>query len=394
MKKNYLKMNNNDCISLGNIINIIKKISNNPSAMQVEVFCSIFGINDINNTTVNNYCIGIRAIGIEYKNIFENLYNNDNLVSNVLSIVSILDNKVYTLNDESLDIINNSKKLEVVINELLTVALIDKHIDNIDKFKKDSLYETIKEFLYHAIVINKQPIYIQDINIKFNKNELNEYMNVKLYWGESYISSLIELSLKNNMYACAELGSLEFDGLVSGKPDYDKSYEYYLKAANKNHPKACWMIANMILTGRVKYDYDTMINYLDKSLELGSAAGYNTRGLLYLKEKNIEKAKYYFEIASDLGYVFALNNLGKLLEKENIEEAIKYYKASADMGNSWALNKMGEYYRLKGEMDKAYLYYKKSIECPIKERCPWGYYNLSTYYKENKEYMDMFNKLK
>ena len=82
MKKNYLKMNNNNCVSLGNIISVIKKISNNNSAMQTEIFCSIFGVNDINATTVNNYCIGIRAIGVEYKNIFENSYNN-NLLNNI-----------------------------------------------------------------------------------------------------------------------------------------------------------------------------------------------------------------------------------------------------------------------------------------------------------------------
>ena len=30
------------------------------------------------------------------------------------------------------------------------------------------------------------------------------------------------------MYACAELGALEFDGLISGQKNYEKSYEYYM----------------------------------------------------------------------------------------------------------------------------------------------------------------------
>ena len=60
---------------------------------------------------------------------------------------------------------------------------------------------TIKELLYYAIIKNKQPIYTQDINIKIDKYELNEYMKLELYWGQSYISSLIELANKNNMYA-------------------------------------------------------------------------------------------------------------------------------------------------------------------------------------------------
>ena len=101
-------MNNNNCVSLGNIISVIKKISNNNSAMQTEIFCSIFGVNDINATTVNNYCIGIRAIGVEYKNIFENSYNNDELLPNIVSLISILDNKIYCVNEESLELINNN----------------------------------------------------------------------------------------------------------------------------------------------------------------------------------------------------------------------------------------------------------------------------------------------
>ena len=51
--------------------------------------------------------------------------------------------------------------------------------------------------------------------------------------GHSHISDLIELSSKNNMYACAELGSLEYDGLISEIPDYEKSYEYYLKVIDE-----------------------------------------------------------------------------------------------------------------------------------------------------------------
>ncbi|UKI57145.1 MAG: hypothetical protein L6V81_07110 [Clostridium sp.] len=67
-------MNNNDnYLSLGNIINTIKKVSSNKNAMQIEVFSCIFGINNVSVTTVNNYCIGYRPIGIEYKKIYKDL---------------------------------------------------------------------------------------------------------------------------------------------------------------------------------------------------------------------------------------------------------------------------------------------------------------------------------
>lgn len=405
-------MNNGNIFSLGNIINSIKKISNNSNAMQTEIFCSIFGVNEINTTTVNNYCIGIRAIGIEYKKIFEEKYNDNSIIKNILALVNILENKVYS-EDNALDTINKSDKLKKVIEELKQIATSDEHIDDINKLLKDNNYETIKEMLYYAIIINKQPVYSQNINIKINKQELNEYMRLELYWGESYISSLLELAKKNNMYACAKLGSLEFEGAVTGTPNYKKSFQYYLKSANKNHPKSCWMIANLILTNKVDYDFDTMWKYLNKSIELGSAAGYNTMGLCYLRGINKdnkvdkEKAEYYFKIAGELGYVFAFNNLGKIYEEKDEEEAMKYYNISADMNNSWALNKVGEYHRKNNDYIKAYIYYSKAVDCPITEICRYAFYNLAKYYyepgfkelniKADKEkakyYYDMFNKM-
>ena len=392
MKKNYIRMNNNDkYLSFGNIVRVIKKVSNNKNAMQLEIFSSIFDVNDINTTTVNNYCIGYRAIGIEYKKKFLDKYKNnrDLLIDNVLSIISILDDKIYTLNNNSLKEINSNIKLKEVIDELINICNKDENIDSdfIKLINGLDNYNAFLELLNYSININKQPVYTQDINIKINKKELDEYLKIKLYYGQSYISSLIDLSRKNNMYACAELGSLWFDGSVNGKVDYNKSFEYYLKAANKNHPKGCWMVANLILSKRVKYDFNVMWEYLNKSIDLGSAAGYNTLGICYKNginpenKKDLEKAKYYFELSSNLGYVFAFNNLGKLFEEDNnIEEAIKYYKISADMGNSWALNKVGEYYRLKNDLDTAYLYYSKAVECPISERCEYAIENLKKYY--------------
>jgi TPR repeat protein len=291
------------------------------------------------------------------------------------------------------------------------LAKIDENIEDEKIFIKDNNYETIKELLYYAIIENKQPLYTQSVNVIINKEEMNEYLRLELYWGQSYVSALIELAKKNNMYACAKLAALEYDGEISGERNYKKAYEYYLKAANKNHPKACWMIAYLMLSNYIEYDFDLMWKYLNKAIELGSSAAYNTMGICYLKGINknnqidLEKAKYYFEISSELGYVFAFNNLGKMNEL-NEEESIKYYKISADMNNSWALNKVGEYYRKNNDLITAYYYYEKSIDCPINEINKYGYYNLAKYYylkgfkelniKEDKvkaqKYFDIFTK--
>lgn len=398
MKRNYIKMNDNDnYLSLGNVINTIKKVSNNKNAMQTELFCTIFNVNNVNATTINNYCIGYRAIGLEYKKIFSDLnrkYEQDKQVylDIILGILSIMDDIIYVKDDSSLELINTNKKFNEVIEELLRIASNDEHIEKetINNVKKLTNYDAFIELLNYSILDNNQPVYTQSINIKINREELNEYLKIKLYYGESYINSLIELSRKDNMYACAELGSLEFDGYISGKPNYKKCFDYYYKAALKDHPKGCWMVANLMLTGRVKLNFDIMWEYLNKSIELGSMAGYNTLGLCYLRginkqnKKDLNEARKNFQISAEHGYVFAFNNLGKTYEDEgNIEEAIKYYKVSADMNECWALNKVGEYYRKKGDLKTAFIYYSKAIDSPITERIKYPFYNLAKYYYEN-----------
>ena len=171
MKKYYIKMNNNkDYLSLGNIISTIKDISNNKNAMQIEIFCSIFDENNINTTTVNNYCIGIRAIGLEYKKLFLDKYNSDKslFIGNILSLVSILDDRVYSIGEDSLEVINSSEKLKRVIKELLTICSNDKSVSSkfISNIKKLDSFNCMVELLNYAININKQPVYTQNINIK------------------------------------------------------------------------------------------------------------------------------------------------------------------------------------------------------------------------------------
>ena len=74
MNNSYIKLNNNDNhLSLGNLFNIIKKISKNKSgAIQTELFCILFNIDNISETTVNNYCTGLRSINSSYKQIYIN----------------------------------------------------------------------------------------------------------------------------------------------------------------------------------------------------------------------------------------------------------------------------------------------------------------------------------
>ena len=404
MEKKFIKMNNNkDYLSLGNLVNIIKRYSKvKESSIQQEVFCSVFNINNINNTTVNNYLIGYRAIGLEYKKIYIDLKNkykiNKEIFFNIFAnIITILEENIVTRDSISLSIINSNLKLKYICNDLIQLSKEDininkKFIDKVIKLYDDNnLYECFIEFLFYTILDNKQPIFEENINIDLNDKELKEYLKINLFEGISYISSLMYLSKKDNMYANAELGSLEYSGLINGSVDYEKCYKYYLNAAKKNHPKACWMVSHLILMNRVKEkDINVMWYYLEKAKKLGNIAALNTMGKCYMNGytingiKDIEEGLMYFKKASELGYSYAYNNLGLYYESINeIDEAFKYYKLSADLDNSWALNKVGEILRLNGNLKDAYFYYIKSIECPISERNYYGYYNLAKYYYLN-----------
>lgn len=394
---------NKNYLSLGNIFNLIKDIaSSKSSAMQLELFASIFNVNDLNKTTVNNYCTGYRPIGIIYKQIFIKLINemkNNYLVfiNHILSVLRILDDKIYTYEDQSLDLINNNLKLKELCKLLYDLALSDENISHsyLNEIKylfdNSNLYECFIKFISYAILDNIQPKYIQEIKVNVNKKEMNDYLKIKLYEGVSYISSLKELANKGNMYALADLGSLEFSGLVSGIINYDASFNYYYESALKGHPKGCWMVSYLILTNKVKGEFNLAWEYLNKSIDLGSIAGLNTIANCYMKgftpdhKEDADKAiKYYME-ASEKGYVYAINNLGKYYEDKDYEKSLNYYKLSADLKESWALNKVGEYFRKNNDLETAFIYYNEAISCPLNEKNYYAYYNLAKYYYLDKE---------
>ena len=90
--RKYLKLNNNDNqLSLGNICRIIKNNSvSKIFAGQTDIFCALFNIDTISDSTVNNYCIGYRSIGPDYKNIYQTFEKNgykdfENVAINIIN---------------------------------------------------------------------------------------------------------------------------------------------------------------------------------------------------------------------------------------------------------------------------------------------------------------------
>ena len=417
--KKYIKLNNNDNhLSWGNFTRIIKEYTiNKSSAMQVEIFCTIFNIELVGDTTVNNYCTGIRSINDEYKQkylIYKKKYNKDKniLISTIINLLSIIESNIYSFstNEESLDFINNNRNLKEICLKLYNISKNDTSVTNefsnsLNKLiNENNLYETIINILFFIILEKKQPIYEENIkkniiesllnNTNISGAELEEYLNLKFTEGINYNYSLNKLAKGGNTYALYEMGTNEYYGYNKGYSRYDISFNYYKQASLKDHPGSYYMMAKMFISGQIgsksNEELIKAFEYLNTAITLGNIASINLMGILYLNgiypvKKDIEKAISLFEKAADKDYPYAYNNLGLIYEsKGNIKKAFEYFIKSADLEESWALNKVGEFYRngiyVKKDMQKAFEYYSRAIESPISTVSYYAYYNLAKYY--------------
>lgn len=413
MKKKYIKMNDlKNHLSLGNVILVIKNAAKNKvSAIQSEVFCALFDIDDISETNVNNYCTGYRAIGnlyIQKYIVLQNKYKKEKKIFEeiIYNILNILEGFIYK------EKINDSKKLREVCLKLYNIAKNDCNINEnftnelYTLIQNNDLYNAFIKIICYAILENKQPLYESEKrrtlieitleNTNISTKDLEKFLSLKMTEGINYYHSLKQLVNENNAYACFELATMEYSGEIAGISRYNICYDLLLKAANQNHPSANWMIANMIINKKIgngsRDEIKLAWQYLKKAESLGNVAAINTIGICFKNgigvKKDINKAKRYFEKASKEHYVYALNNLGKYYEEnEEFKKAFRYYCESADMGESWAANKIGEMYRegkgTKKDLKKAFEYYIISEDSSIKEICWYSKYNLAKYYYLN-----------
>lgn len=407
MEKKYIKLNDNfSHLSLGNVIGVIKDESKNKtSAIQSEVFCALFNVDYMNDSTVNNYCIGSRSIGNDYKQIYINLkrkYENNKevFIDIVCNILSIINGSIYDI--KNIQTINENNSLKNITTKLYNISKNDFYVpkENITKFRellnKNDYYNLFIELIIYAILDKKQPLYeeeqtkniIETIlqNTDISVIDLQNFLLLELNEGINFSHSLKNLSEEGNAYALYHLAVMEYRGEFTGFPRYDKAYEYFFKSSQNNHPSAYWMLGNMIIKEIVgNKDYKKAIEYFEKAKELGNIAAINSLGLCYKfgygVKKDINESLELFEEAARKNYAYAFNNLGLHYEKNNnYDKAYEYFLKSANLNESFACNKIGEYERLKGNSIEALKYYQKSLESTTREKSMWAYYNIAKYY--------------
>lgn len=416
--KNFIRLNIDDkYLSIGNLFRVIKEESNNSNIWQSDLFCIIFNIENIADSTVNNYCTGLRSINNKYKDYFKELkkdftINNLNLLPTIGKILELIENNQVNFN--TLEQINTNNRLKHICNRLYSISKNDTDIttDFSNKLytylENNDYYNFICMILFYVILDKKQPIFIKDtLNDIIEDNiygtnisvyDVQEFVNIHLHSGIWSIRGIQQLALKENPFACFEIASMECYGIITGKPRYEKAYDYYKIAAKYNHPVSHWAIGYLYYNGYIgnksKRDLYLAFKYFNKSRKLNCSNAYNSLGLIFLNgniphiESNKEKAISFFEKAISLGNIYAYNNLGKIYENQkNYQKAFEYYITSADQGESWAANRIGDFYR-KGfykvkDLKKAFEYYEIASQSPKFTLCPWAKYNLAKYFYLN-----------
>ena len=413
MSKKYIKMNNNDnYLSLGNFMRIIKEISKNKSsALQTEIFCILFKIDSINDTTVNNYCVGIRSIGDTYKQTYLNLSNryskdHEAFKDILLNLANIMDGKIHF--EEDISFLNHNESLKTLSFKMYNIAKNDENVDKdfvsfiSDLLKQEDYYSFLVEILIHIVLRNRQPLY--ELDIKKGKIEellndsyisykgIEDYLKLKLQESINYEYTMKKLAKEGNVLANFEIGSNEYLGHVMGYPRYNIAYEYLIVAHNANHAGASFLIGDMYLNGFIgsksNDDLKKAYDFFMIASKNGNVASLNKLGLMYLNgiypvKQSKKKALEYFKLASEHNYVYAFNNIGHIHEMEGKKDCIDYYMKSANLHECWSCNKIGEYYRLQGNMVEAYKYYTDALQGNARNRCFFAYYNLAKYYYFN-----------
>lgn len=419
LKKNFIKLNINDkYLSLGNFFRIIKEESNNPKSFwQSDLFSIIFNTDNIADSTVNNYCTGLRAINPKYRNYFNQIRNNfeadiNTLVSTIGKILELVDDKNSNIN--TIEQINKNLKLKHICTRLYSISKNDSDVSTelsnllYKDLDESNLYNFLVQVLFYVILEKKQPIYVDnslndmieksiyDTNISVN--DIQDFIKIQLNSGIWSIRGIKELAKKDNPFACFEMASMEYFGIINGTARYEKAYEYYKVAAMHNHPVANWAIGYLYYKGHIgnksRRDLFFAFKYFNKARKLNCSNAFNSLGLIILNgnmphiQKNKSKAIEMFEKSASMGNIYAYNNLGKIFEAEkDFKTAYNYYIFSADLEDSWAANKIGEFYKtgkyVNKDLKKAFDYYTISSESPKFTLCPWSKYNLAKFFYKN-----------
>ncbi len=166
----------------------------------------------------------------------------------------------------------------------------------------------------------------------------------------------------------------EGDEEMNVQVDYQKAFNWYLKAATSNHAIGQYCLATLYEEGKyVQQDYAKAFTWYEKSAKQGYAPAQACLGLLYEDGNGV--AQNYFEAYTWYKKAAEQNNnnaqfyLGTMYAtgtglKQNYMIAFQWYKKAADAGNMYAMYCLGMMYEngdgVARNYTESFNWYKKS----------------------------------
>ena len=152
-----------------------------------------------------------------------------------------------------------------------------------------------------------------------------------------------------------QLGQEYYSGKETGEPNYEKAFELFSMAAEKDSGDAMFYLGRMYDYGQgTMQDYAQAFEWYTKAAEKGNAAAMNNLGYMYDNGKGVTRdsarAIEWFKKAAEKGNAFAMLNLGLLYYNgvgvtEDYAQAFEWYKKAAEKGEMMAMFFLGEMYK-------------------------------------------------
>lgn len=153
--------------------------------------------------------------------------------------------------------------------------------------------------------------------------------------------------------------------------NYEKAYEYLIKAADLGHARSINLIGLMYKYGEyLEKNHDTAFKWFQRAADLGYPAAYYNLALYYKNEKNDSvNAAICYEKGANLGYAGCQNGLGLAYEygrgvTKDEQKAVYWYQKAADQDHKYACYNLGYAYRygagIEKDYEKALFYFEKA----------------------------------
>ena len=186
------------------------------------------------------------------------------------------------------------------------------------------------------------------------------------------------------------------------KPDYERAYLWFTKAAELGSGDAYARLGEMYAEGDITgigKDLDKALAYFRKAAELGSANGMHLLGRMYrhgwLVEQDYGKALSWYRKAAALGSKHAMYAIGTMYEhgdgvKQNFYEAGDWYDKSLAGVEACEEQARSDYYSDSDDDDDDDDYDDDDDALRNERSSDYGRYSFYPYYEDAKYYADVF----